>query len=72
MKVIRAQSGSALVEYVVLLAFVAVIAVLFSPSLDIGMDDDGVFFGKNIFTHIQLIYLNLWDALVHARDAINS
>lgn len=64
--------GSALVEYAILLAFVAVVAVFFTPVFDFIYLENGNWFGQNIYTHIHLIILKVWDVMMGLDNAIPS
>ena len=61
------QRGSSLVEYAILLAFVAVLAVLFSPEHLPDYGEDGKsFVGKNISTSLYFIFLKIQVMFMHA------
>ena len=64
------KRGAALVEYVVLLAFIAVIAVLFATDWDedYGAFEQNKFNPNNIATGVQRIVYNMYNFLTVARN----
>ena len=62
--------GSALIEYAVILAFVVVLAVLFSTEFvpEIPEDDWKNMVGKNMYTDISIIISKVWRLLYTALD----
>lgn len=65
------ERGSSLIEYSILLTFVAVLAVLFSPEHLPEYTEDGKgFTGQNISTTIYFIILKIKVILMHAFNSL--
>lgn len=66
------QRGSSLVEYAVLLAFIAVLAVVFSPEHlpKYAGKDSSELTGENLSTTIYFIFLKVKVLLMHAVNSL--
>ena len=69
-RVLTSKRGTAVVEYVVLLAFIAVIAVFFATEWDedYGAFEQNKFKPNNIATGVRKIVYNMYNLLTVARD----
>lgn len=66
------RRGSAIIEYAIILAFISVIAVLFTLEYDADIPDDNWadMKGKNIYTTISILLSKVWHLLYVANEAM--